>query len=91
MSLWLKRRAVMWCALAMLLGGGWWFSSVRAQNEWPPPAPPAKTPEAAGERFPHLLAAGIVMDGQSHGISFNWPLAGAYLGNQPKEAVNFQS
>ena len=52
MSVWLRRRAAMWCALAMLLGGGWWFSSVRAQGE---ALPPAKTPVAAAVDFLALL------------------------------------
>ena len=46
----------------------------------PPAYPaPAQTPEAAGERFYQFLSTGIVMDGQSSGVPFNWPRADAYL------------
>ena len=41
---------------------------------------PAKTPEAAGAMFYQFLATGIVMDGQSSGVPFNWPRSAAYAG-----------
>ena len=54
MSSWLRKRVVIWCALAMLLGGAQWFSSVRAQVKTASPA--ARTPQLAAANLLLLLA-----------------------------------
>ncbi len=54
----------------------------------PPAYPaPAQTPEAAGERFYQFLSTGIVMDGQSSGVPFNWPRADVYLSAISREQM----
>lgn len=73
MTNWLKIR------LGVLLGGALLLSGagfLHAQGDYP--APP-KTPEDAATMFYQMLSTGIVMDGQSSGVPFNWPRAGTYI------------
>lgn len=54
--------------------------AVLSQDAATPQYPaPATTPEVAGEQFYRFLGTGVVKDGQSSGVPFNWPRADTYL------------
>ena len=73
MTKWLQIRLSVLLGGALLVGGA---GFLHAQGDYP--APP-KTPEDAATMFYQMLSTGVVMDGQSSGVPFNWPRAGAYI------------
>ncbi|RYX84700.1 hypothetical protein EON83_08675 [bacterium] len=73
MTSWLKWRLCALFGTSLLVSGA---TYLHAQNNYP--AAP-KTAEEAGQQFFQMLSTGVVMDGQSSGVAFNWPRAGIYM------------
>lgn len=77
----LRRLALLCGALLLVNAPVTWAQDGAANDTAPPPTypAPAKTPEAAGERFYQFLSAGNVRKDESARVAFDWTMSTRYL------------